>query len=153
MAQLSHSQPASPLPLPPLDPDLRRHGIVLVVEDRDDVRLGLAELLELNGFRVADAATAEQAIASLVAQPTSFALLLLDLLLPGAMSGFDLRVRQLADPALAAIPTVVLSATDQSAGVRADLRPAAWLDKPFYCDDLLNVVRRYVVPERSAPTG
>jgi CheY-like chemotaxis protein len=130
-----------------------RRGIVLVIEDRDDVRLGLAELLELNGFRVADAATAEQAIASLRAQPAAYALVLLDLMLPGTMSGIDLRARQLADPTLAAIPTVVLSASDQSSGVRADLKPAAWLEKPFYCDDLMQVVRQYVVPEEHHPTG
>lgn len=141
-------QPELPLPASPLVSFSPRRGIVLIIEDRDDVRLGVAELLELNGFRVADAATAEQAIASLVAQPAAYALVLLDLLLGGRMSGMDLRARQLGEPALAAIPTVVLSAFDRSAVLQADLKPAAWLEKPFYCDDLLQVVRQYVLPEQ-----
>ena len=38
-----------------------RRGPILVVEDRDDVREGLTQLLELHGFRVVDAPDAVQA--------------------------------------------------------------------------------------------
>ncbi len=124
-----------------------RRGAVLVVEDRDDVRQGLAQLLELHGFLVADARTGEQAIEQLTTDPDAVALVLLDLVLPGPMSGVDVRSRQLADPALAAIPTIVLTASDTPQPDRLPLRPDAWLDKPFRFDDLLTLVRRYVVPE------
>jgi CheY-like chemotaxis protein len=123
-----------------------RRGIVLVVEDRDDVRLGVAELLELNGFQVSDAASAEQALTFLSSQPGTCALVLLDLLLPGPLSGADMRARQLANPLLADIPTVIVSASDPSPLARAELHAAEWLDKPFHCHELLEVVRRYVVP-------
>jgi CheY-like chemotaxis protein len=123
-----------------------RRGTILVVEDHNEVRLGVAQLLELNGFVVTDAADAEHALDSLEAHPAGFALMLLDLLLPGA-SGTELRARQLADPRLADIPVVVVSACEPQADAEARLRPAAWLEKPFRCDDLLNVVRRYVAPE------
>ena len=124
-----------------------RRGAILVVEDRDDVRQGLAQLLELHGFLVADACTGEQAIEQLTTDPEAVALVLLDLVLAGPMSGFDVRSRQLADPALATIPTIVLTASDTPQPERLPLRPDAWLDKPFRFDDLLALVKRYVVPE------
>ena len=124
-----------------------RRGAILVVEDRDDVRQGLAQLLELHGFLVADARTGEQAIEQLTTDPEAVALVLLDLVLPGPMSGMDVRSRQLANPALATIPTIVLTASDTPQPERVPLRPDAWLDKPFRFDDLLTLVRRYVVPE------
>jgi CheY-like chemotaxis protein len=107
-----------------------RRGAILVVEDRDDVRQGLAQLLELHGFLVADARTGEQAIEQLTTDPEGVALVLLDLVLPGPLSGIDVRARQLADPALAAIPTIVLTGSDTPQPERLPLQPHAWLDKP-----------------------
>ncbi len=124
-----------------------RRGAILVIEDRDDVRQGLAQLLELHGFLVADARTGEQAIEQLTTDPEAVALVLLDLVLPGPLSGVDVRARQLADPALATIPTIVLTASDTPQPERLPLHPDAWLDKPFRFDDLLTLVKRYVVPE------
>jgi len=124
-----------------------RRGIILLVEDRDDVRLGLAQLLALHGYLVADAPDGEHALRQLVANPGSFALIVLDLLLPGTISGTDLRARQLADEALCPIPTIVITATEPGPNERQPLRPDAWLDKPFRFDDLLGLIQRYVVPE------
>jgi two-component system cell cycle sensor histidine kinase/response regulator CckA len=124
-----------------------RRGAILVIEDRDDVRQGLSQLLELHGFLVADARTGEQAIEQMKADPDGVALVLLDLVLPGALSGIDVRTHQLADPLLSAIPTIVLTASDTPQSERGPLRPDAWLDKPFRFDDLLTLVKRYVVPE------
>src|SRR5688572_13337719 len=89
-----------------------RRGAILIVEDRDDVREGLQQLLELHGFLVFDAADADRAWTHLQADPDGIALMLLDLILPGAMSGRDLRARQLSDSRLAGIPTVVISACE-----------------------------------------
>ena len=128
-----------------------RRGAILLVEDHQDVRVGLSQLLALNGFLVADAADAEHAIDHLRAYPNGFALMLLDLLLPG-LSGNDLRARQLADPQLSGIPVVVVSAYEPEPTVEARLKPAAWLEKPFRGDDLLKIVRRYVAPEMDVAT-
>ena len=135
-------QSASTLPL-------AKRGTILVVEDRDDVRQGLAQLLELHGFLVADARDGEDALEQLTSHPGGFALVLLDLMLPGAISGRDIRAYQLADPALATLPTIVVTASDLDQLERLGLRPDAWLDKPFRFDDLLELVRRYVVSEGS----
>ena len=128
-------------------PHAPQPGTILLVEDCVDVRLGVAQLLELNGFRVTDAATGADALAQLSANPGAFALLLLDLLLPGSVSGRDLRARQLADPRLAHVPMVVVSACEPEVASQAALKPEAWLEKPFRGEQLLNVVRQFVRPE------
>jgi CheY-like chemotaxis protein len=124
-----------------------KRGAILVVEDRDDVRQGLAQLLELHGFLVADARNGEEALEQLTSDPQAYALILLDLMLPGAVSGRDVRLRQMQDPALAALPTIVVSASDMDHRERVGLNPDAWLDKPYRFDDLLELVKRYVVSE------
>ena len=153
MTHLSAAQ-AEPAPVVPSADRtaivIPRRGAILVVEDRDDVRQGLAQLLELHGFLVADARDGEDALRQLTEDPEGFALMLLDLMLPGAIGGRDLRMRQLADPALAAVPTIVVSASELNHSERVGLNPDAWLDKPFRFDDLLTLVKRYVVSEGHA---
>src|SRR6188474_1214549 len=106
-----------------------KRGAILVIEDRDDVRQGLAQLLELHGYLVADASTGEEALEQLTSDPEGYALILLDLMLPGAISGRDVRLRQIADPLLRAVPTIVVSAADIGHRERVGLDPDAWLDK------------------------
>ena len=127
-----------------------RRGEILLIEDRRDVREGLAQLLELHGFVVTDVADADDGMRELTASPHSFALVLLDLLLGDSMSGIDFRQQQLIDPALAAVPTIVITATDVADDERASLRAEGWLEKPFRFDTLLELVRRYVVADSSS---
>ena len=121
-----------------------RRGAILVVEDRDDVRQGLAQLLELHGYMVFEAANANEAFAHFESSPRGIALVLLDLLLPGR-SGADIRAAQLADPQLSAIPIIVVSAMERETMDGASLRAAAWLEKPFRCDQLLAEVEKHVI--------
>jgi DNA-binding response OmpR family regulator len=146
MAQVSNVQTQITTEVPP--PPLPRRGTILVVEDFDDLRLGVAQLLELHGFTVRAAANGEQALRHLESAPDTFALILLDLVLPGRLSGQDLRARQLADATTALVPIVVVSACEPEEMSRAQLRPAAWLEKPFQIDALLDIVKQHVVPER-----
>ena len=124
-----------------------RRGAILLVEDRDDVRQGLSQLLELHGYTVRDAADGQQALDQLSTAPGTFALILLDLVLPGAVSGRELRARQLADARTALVPTVVVSACEPEVQAQAQLQPAAWLEKPVRFDKLLSVIQVYVTPE------
>ena len=133
----------------PAVPEPRR-GAVLVLEDRDDVRQGMAQLLDLHGFLVVDASNAEQALVHLATDPQGFALILLDLMMPGRLNGSDFRARQLASPELAHIPTLVVSATCPDSPARVELHPDAWIEKPFRFDDLLAIVKQYVTPEAGA---
>ena len=126
-----------------------RRGEILLIEDRDEVRQGLAQLLEMHGYLVTEAADADRAMREMTAQPDGFALVLLDLLLNGSMTGIDFRKRQLAHPQLAIIPTIVITASEISPNERARLRADGWLEKPFRFDVLLEMVKRHVVSEGS----
>jgi DNA-binding response OmpR family regulator len=126
-----------------------RRGAILVVEDRADVRSGLAQLLEFHGFLVAEAPDGQSALAHLQRGDDEIALILLDLVLPGKLSGRDIRGHMLAEPTQADIPTIIVTASEVDAPGRAGLCPTAWLEKPFRFDELLGLVKRYVVPEGS----
>ena len=147
MAQVTTvaAEPSAALPLEAAFTTPRK-GAILVVEDRDDVRGGIVQLLALHGYTVAGVASAERALDYLQGSAARLALILLDLRLPGRVSGADLRARQLADPELAIVPTAVVSACEPDALMRAELRPAAWLEKPFRGDQLLALVEQYVIP-------
>src|ERR1051325_9915840 len=105
-----------------------RRGEILLIEDRREVRQGLAQLLELHGYLVTEVADADRGMPELAAQPNAFALVVLDLMLGDSMAGVDFRVRQLLEPHLAAVPTIVITATDVADDDRLPLRPAAWLE-------------------------
>jgi CheY-like chemotaxis protein len=124
-----------------------RRGEILLIEDRDDVREGLSQLLELHGYMVTEEPDARRGLSELAAQPHGFALIVLDLQLPGALNGNEFRSRQLEDPQLAAIPTIVITASEVDVEERAVLRVDGWLEKPFRFESLLELVKRYVVPE------
>lgn len=150
VARVNTMQPAltssSPAAADPAGPVARR-GAILVIEDRDDVRQGLAQLLELHGFLVVDAASGAQALEHLRTDPRGFAAILLDLAMPGPLSGSDFRSQQLATPELARIPTIVVTATEATDALREQLSADAWVEKPFRFDHLLAIVRQYVTPE------
>jgi DNA-binding response OmpR family regulator len=150
----SRTEPTPTLsPLADISATTPRRGAILVVEDRDDVRQGLAQLLELHGFLVFDVADGETALAHLQSEPETLALILLDLMLTGPLSGRDVRAQQLADDRLARVPTVIVSACEPDLRSRAQLQPEAWLEKPFRFEQLLTIVKRYVIPEPGGIIG
>jgi CheY-like chemotaxis protein len=59
------------------------------------------------------------------------------------MSGEEVRRVQRADPLLASIPTVVVSAADRLADRIAALMPSGFLPKPIKLGDLLRTVERF----------
>jgi CheY-like chemotaxis protein len=126
-----------------------RRGEILLVEDCNEVREGLAQLLELHGFMVTEFADAERGMSELAAQPQAFALVILDLMLGESMAGTAFRSRQLLDEQLASVPTIVITASDVAYPDRLQLHPAGWLDKPFRFDTLLEIVKRHVIAEGS----
>lgn len=116
------------------------HCPVLIVEDDADLRDMMAQLLSLEGFRAATAANGREALDYLRGSEEKPDVILLDLMMP-VMDGWEFRRKQQADPAVADVPVIVLSALDQSraAGVPAE----AFLKKPLDFDRLLQLVRQY----------
>ncbi len=114
----------------------RTVGTVLVVEDDALIRDAVVELLAFEGVEAVAAGNGAEALAQLRRREVAPALILLDLMMP-VMNGWQFRAAQLADPDLAAIPVVVMSASDPD-GLQAD----AVLEKPFEASVLLDAVAR-----------
>jgi CheY-like chemotaxis protein len=136
-ATASRAEPASAHD--PLEPTRLQHCPVLIVEDDDDLREMMAQLLSLEGFRAETAANGREAL-DYLSKGDFPEVILLDLMMP-VMDGWEFRRQQQDDPALAAVPVVVLSALDTTPG--GDLHGAAFLKKPLDFDRLLQLVRRY----------
>jgi CheY-like chemotaxis protein len=115
------------------------HCPVLIVEDDEDLREMMAQLLTLEGYEAATVANGREALDYLHHTSTPN-VILLDLMMP-VMDGWEFHRQLEADPALAPVPVIVLSAVDQ---VRAaNIHAAAFLKKPLDFDRLLALVRTY----------
>jgi len=122
---------------------------LLVVEDDDMIREALTELLRDEGALVTAAANGREALQAL-RSPGGTDLILLDLMMP-VMDGWEFRVDQRADPLLAAIPLIAMSA-DMSAKARA-IAADAYLRKPLDFNELVGRIRAVVdhaVAQRAA---
>lgn len=110
-------------------------GAILLVEDELRLRRTLARSLEGRGYRVIEAATAGEAVAS--ALTSGFAVMLLDINLPDA-TGWDV-LRQLR-AAGCEMPVVVISAVPPNPARVREFRPLGVLYKPFPIDALLRLI-------------
>ncbi len=116
------------------------HCPVLIVEDDEDLREMMAQLLTLEGFHAATVANGREALQYLHNGIEKPHVILLDLMMP-VMDGWEFRRQQQADPSLAPVPVIVLSALDQ--GRASSLDAEAFLKKPLDFDRLLSLVRAY----------
>ena len=115
--------------------------VVLVVEDDPDIRATLCEALEDNGYRAVGAANGAEALDYLRSGAESPCLILLDLMMP-VMDGQTFRTEQRADPKLANIPVVVISAYRDVERQANDLA-AEFLSKPVRLETLLETARKH----------
>jgi CheY-like chemotaxis protein len=83
-------------------------SVILLVDDNSDVLEVIGVILETDGYTVATARNGADALDQLHAGLAP-QLIILDLSMP-VMDGWEFRDRQLADPALRDIPTIVYSA-------------------------------------------
>jgi two-component system cell cycle response regulator DivK len=82
--------------------------LILLVEDNDNNRLLIRDVLQASGYVVAEAETAEDGL-RMAAERTP-ALILMDIQLPG-MNGIEALQRLRADPATRAIPVIAVTAS------------------------------------------
>ena len=114
------------------------HCPVLIVEDDEDLRDMMAQMLTIEGFDTSVASNGREALEYLQRE-TRPHVILLDLMMP-VMDGWEFRRRQKADPELAPLPVIVLSALDPA---RAKVDATAFLKKPLDFDHLLQLVRTH----------
>ena len=118
---------------------------ILVVEDEDELRDEVVEVFQSAGCAPRAAANGEAALVLLRDGSPLPALVLLDMAMP-VLDGPGFRALQLADPALASVPVVVMSASIWSLALAEQLGAAGWLRKPVGIPDLLAVARQYLGP-------
>lgn len=122
---------------------------ILIVDDDANMRRGLAEVLERQGFVVHAAECAEAGLEALAAGP--YALLISDMRMPG-MDGDELlrTVRQRYPTLPVMMITAYGTVQDAVAAMKAGARE--FLTKPFSPQDLLHVVRSILRdPPAAAP--
>jgi CheY-like chemotaxis protein len=106
---------------------------IMLVDDDDDLRMVIGQLLEESGYDVIEFSSATEALDSLRGglRPR---LILLDLMMPG-MTGYEFRAAQRTMPQLAQLPVVLLTAHPTP-----NLDGLPVLHKPFSAETLLGVV-------------
>jgi DNA-binding response OmpR family regulator len=128
------------------------HRRIMLVEDDDDLREALSEALIDSGHEVLAVDGGREALRRMRAFHPD--IVVLDLMMP-TMDGWQFRVEQRHDPALADTPIVAISASHSSAAraIDADL----YLQKPLDAkqllaaiEDVLRTQQRRLEPARSA---
>ncbi len=113
---------------------------VLVVDDIERNARLLADVLGAKGYETRTAASGEAALAAIAAEPPD--LVLLDVMMPG-LSGYDVCRAIRAQPALAMLPVVLVTALDPATERVKGLEAGAddFLSKPVAQAELLARVR------------
>lgn len=120
---------------------------ILIVEDHDDSRMILQEILECEGCRVEAAANGREALDLLEAGPRPD-LVFLDMMMP-VMDGAELLEAMGKDAALSTIPVVVVSASAS----RLPQGAAGFLLKPVDPKVFADTVTRFCGPRGPAASG
>lgn len=108
---------------------------ILVVDDENDICEVIKLNLELNGYAVDTASTAEEALKKDLSQ---FSLLLLDVMM-GEMSGYELTKKIREDNKFASLPIILCTAKDQESDVETGFLSGAddYIKKPFSMKELI----------------
>jgi CheY-like chemotaxis protein len=116
---------------------------ILLVEDNEDIREGLTDLLESEGYSVIGTGTAEEGLEHLRTQ--SFHLIITDYMLPGENGGWMLE-QAAREQLLRSTPAVMITAHPRvkpPQGVRL-------VHKPLDIDDFLRLVDASLHPTAHA---
>lgn len=120
---------------------MQTHQSILIVDDDDDIREALSDVLTDLGYRVSAVANGLEALESLRGGVRP-GLILLDLMMP-VMDGLTFREEQLRDPALRALPVLMISAGRRDVIDAKALSLVGVMSKPLDLEALLEVVARY----------
>jgi two-component system, cell cycle response regulator DivK len=116
---------------------------ILVVEDHEDNRQILRDLLGNAGYDMIEAETGEDGLTAAASKRPD--LILMDIQLPG-IDGYETTRRLKADPALRAVPIIVVTSYALS-GDDIKAREAgcdAYVTKPYSPRQLLAKIREYL---------
>jgi len=112
---------------------------IMVVEDDPDISDAITAVLEDNGYTVLVAGNGQEALDRLRAAAALPRMILLDLTMP-VLDGRQFRTAQQADPVLADIPVILLSAQMDVRSAAEEMGARAWLSKPVDVRSLLQLI-------------
>jgi len=114
---------------------------VLIAEDDPNIVESLSFVLSRDGFEVSAALDGEEALRRLRSEPPD--VMILDVMLP-KRNGFEVLKAVKSDPALRAMPVIVLTAKGQAQDRRMaeQIGVEGFMTKPFSNTDVLEAVRR-----------
>ncbi|GAC1337192.1 MAG: hypothetical protein NVSMB23_03340 [Myxococcales bacterium] len=115
---------------------------MLIVEDDEDTRVALRELIREHGYHVAEAVNGREALRDL-SLGRSPCLILLDIRMP-VMNGLEFLRKLRAEKAFDALPVLVLTATPQALPDGAQ----ELLVKPRGIEAIVGIVDRYCEQHR-----
>jgi len=120
---------------------MTRH--ILVVEDQEDNRQIVRDLLTANDYEMTEAENGEEALVAVTKDRPD--LILMDIQLP-VMDGYEVTRRIKADPSLSSIPVIAVTSYALS-GDEEKARAAGcddFVPKPFSPRQLLAKIRQYL---------
>lgn len=115
---------------------------ILVVEDQDSIRKMIEALVGARGFSVTAVPSGSKAIDAAVVSPPD--LVLLDLMLPGKLDGFEVCRQLRATESTKDVPIVIITAMDddESREKATSAGATAYYTKPFSPMALLKEIDR-----------
>ncbi len=120
-----------------------RNGTILVVEDENEVRKLVTEVLELRGYTVLSAESGQEALAILSAEHVGVELLLTDVIMPH-MNGFELTEIVLSKYPQTRVLMISGCTADSTIPESITKRGIPFLAKPFSPEALVETVERII---------
>jgi DNA-binding response OmpR family regulator len=116
---------------------------VLITEDEPNIAESLTFILNREGYDVSTVFDGEAALQRLRSDPPD--IMILDVMLP-KLNGFEVLKLVKADPALKALPVMILTAKGQTHDRRMaeEIGASAFITKPFSNRDIIEQVGRLV---------
>ena len=123
--------------------------IILVIEDQPEIRKLICMTMDYDGFEVHEAENGDSGLRMVKALRPN--IVLLDVMMPGQLDGIQVCERIRADPEIAHIPVVLLTARGQQSDLEAGRRAGcdAYLTKPFSPLQLIETVEQLTTTEPS----
>ena len=117
--------------------------IILIVEDNDQLQQVYSDAFLKKGHKVVQVRTAKEALRNI--KTVSPNVILLDIMLPGGMNGFDLLEELKRDSVLKKIPVVVLTNLDSENDVAKKIGADEYMVKSdTTIDKVVTLVQKYL---------
>ena len=125
-------------------------GKLLIVEDQPDIRKLIRMTLEFEGYELLEAENGAEGLRlAMEARPP---IMLLDVMMPGELDGYQVCARVKKDASLAGTKVIMLTARGQQADLEEGRKATcdAYLTKPFSPLELIDTIDRLVPASAAA---